>query len=68
MKDSKPPPTKIPAHATEIDRSNDLKRWERQNKGKLVDQISKRGFRGYLKTLAKMKNKELAALIVPVPT
>jgi hypothetical protein len=59
-----------PAHATEVDKSNDLKHWERQNKGKLVDQITKRGYRGDLKTLSKMKNKELAALIVtlPVPT
>ncbi len=60
-------PPKPPAHATELDKSNDLKHWERQNKGKLVDQITKRGYRGDLKTLAKMKNKELAALIITLP-
>ena len=63
-------PPKPPAHATELDKNNDLKHWERQPKAKLVDQITKRGYRGEMKTLAKMKNKELATLIItlPVPT
>jgi hypothetical protein len=64
-KDSKPRPN--PAHATEVDTSNDLKHWEKQNKTKLVDQITKRGFRGDMKKLGKMTKKQLAALIITLP-
>ena len=65
VKESKPRPN--PAHATELDKSNDLRHWERQTKAKLVDQITKRGYRGDMRKLVRMKVKDLAALIVTLP-
>jgi hypothetical protein len=51
-------------HGTEFDASNDIDHWEKQTKAKIIDQITKRGYRGNMKALARKSKKELAAFIV----
>jgi hypothetical protein len=55
------------SHGTKADTSNSIEHWKKQNKGYILDQISKRGHRGNQKMMARMTKEQLAAFIITLP-
>ena len=54
-------------HGPDLDTSNDTGHYETKSKGYIVDQLSQRGYRGSLKTVAKKTKKELVEMLVKMP-